>query len=91
MQDFVDKCDVLRLLKNSSGHSCLKTLLDGCEIRSYQQGEPVVLQGEKRDAFLFVKSGNFEIVGRRNERRADRPGVLLGQGDTLVGKGYFID
>ena len=66
-EQFVEKCDVLRLLKNERGLECLKLLLEGTEVLKFLSGEAVVSAGQQRDAFLFVKTGRFEILPVRGE------------------------
>eukprot|EP00392_Amoebophrya_sp_AT5.2_P013678 g13807.t1 len=65
--NFYQDWEVLRMLKDQD---CLRLLANNVEVRKYSQGDFVIRRGGLRDAFLLVKSGEFQIFGARhhNER-----------------------
>ncbi|CAD7928564.1 unnamed protein product [Amoebophrya sp. A120] len=74
--EFLKDCEFLRLIKDPK---CLQFLLSRVRVREFQCGEFAVRRGAKRDAFLLVKRGEFEIFHARHHDQKDQ---ALADGDT---------
>ncbi|CAK0852434.1 unnamed protein product, partial [Prorocentrum cordatum] len=82
-----------RMLAELDDDECLQFLLEGFEIRSVDRGASVFVQGEPRDAFLVVKSGQVIVEASPPPAAAGWPSgewrrgdeYTLEAGDTVVG------